>query len=218
MPKNSSRRQRAPGAQVGAPRQHNRRDALLAAAAAVIATRGYDTTSMRDIARAAGMQPGSLYYHYASKDELFVAIHGAAIAAIAAAVERAVAPITDPWDRLEAAAAAHLDALLGSRRTVKIVSPDFPVTSARVRARLVAQRDAYDRRFQTLVDAVPLAVAGDRAMLRLMLLGALNWTPRWYRRGRKTPAEIGRAFVRQLRAGQAPGMRPRRRPAVKADL
>ena len=198
--KSRSRPRRAPGAKVGVPRQHNRRDALLAAAAGIIATKGYDTTSMRDIALAAGMQAGSLYYHYASKDELFVAVHGAAIAAIAEAVERALAPLDDPWDRLAAAAAAHLDALLGSRRTAKIVSPDFPVTSARVRARLVAQRDVYERRFHGLVDALPLPAGADRTMLRLMLLGALNWTPRWYRRGRKTPEQIGSAFVRQLKA------------------
>lgn len=216
MLKTPTRRRHAPGTQAGAPRQHNRRDALLVAAASVIATRGYDTTSMRDIARAAGMHAGSLYYHYASKDDLFVAVHGAAIAAIAAAVERAIATSEDPWDRLAAAAAAHLEALLGSRRTVKIVSPDFPVTSARVRAKLVAQRDAYDRRFQALVDAVPLPATADRAMLRLMLLGALNWAPRWYRKGRKAPAEIGFAFVQQLRMGAS--TRTPRRPGRASQV
>jgi TetR/AcrR family transcriptional regulator, cholesterol catabolism regulator len=192
-------RRRAPGARVGTPRQHNRRDTLLAAAAAVIAARGYDATSMRDIAQAAGMQPGSLYYHYASKDELFVAVHESAIAAIVAAVETAVAAHDDPWARMEAAAAAHLEALLGSRSTATIVSPDFPVSSARVRARLVAQRDAYERRFHALVDALPLPRGTNRALVRLMLLGALNWTPRWYRTGRMSPGEIGRGFVRLLR-------------------
>lgn len=190
---------RAPGARVSIRRQHNRRDALLTAAARLIAARGYDATSMRDIARVAGMQPGSLYYHYASKDELFVAVHEAAVASIAEAVERAIADAADPWARLEAAAAAHLEALLGSRPTATIVSPDFPITSPKLRARLVAQRDAYERRFAALVDALPLPAAVDRTLLRLMLLGSLNWTPRWYRPGRRTPGDIGRGFVRQLR-------------------
>ena len=46
-------KRRAPGARVATPRQHNRRDMLLAAAARLIATRGYDAISMRDIAGAA---------------------------------------------------------------------------------------------------------------------------------------------------------------------
>lgn len=192
-------RRRAPGTRVAAPRQHNRRDALLAAAAQLIATRGYDATSMRDIAAAAGMQAGSLYYHYDSKDALFVAVHGAAVGAIAKAVARATADITDPWDRLAAAAGAHLEALLGSRRTASIVSPDFPVANARIRARLVAQRDAYERSFSAMIEALPLKSVEDRSLVRLLLLGALNWTPRWYRRGRRSPAEIGAGFVRLLR-------------------
>lgn len=199
-------RRRAPGARVGTRRQHNRRDALLAAAAMLIATRGYDAVSMRDIADAAGMRPGSLYYHYASKDELFAAVHAAAIEAITTAVDAAIARQTDPWARLEVAAAAHLEALLGAPRTATIVSPDFPVGSARVRARLVAQRDAYERRFHALVDALPLARGTDRTLLRLMLLGALNWSPRWYRPGRLAPGGIGRAFVDLLRAGAATGI------------
>lgn len=195
----SSKGPNAPGARVSVRRQHNRRDTLLTAAARLIAARGYDATSMRDIARVAGMQPGSLYYHYASKDELFVAVHEAAVASIADAVERAIAGATDPWVRLEAAAAAHLEALLGSRPTATIVSPDFPVTSTRLRARLVAQRDAYERRFAGLVDALPLPAAADRTLLRLLLLGSLNWAPRWYRPGKRSPGEIGRGFVRLLR-------------------
>lgn len=199
-------KRRAPGARVGAPRQHNRRDALLAAAAAVIATRGYEAVSMRDIAAAAGMRAGSLYYHYASKDDLFAAVHAAAIDAIILAVDAAVARQIEPWARLEAAAAAHLEALLGAPGTATIVSPDFPVSSARVRARLVAQRDAYERRFHALVEALPLARSADRTLLRLLLLGALNWSPRWYRPGRLAPGEVGRAFVGLLRAGAATGI------------
>lgn len=199
----------APGTRVASPRQHNRRDVMLAAAAKLIAGRGYDAVSMRDIARAAGMQPGSIYYHYASKDELFVAVHGEAVAAIAAAVETAIRDLHDPWARLEAAAGAHLEALLGTRRTARIVSPDFPIANARIRKRLVAQRDGYERRFSALIDAVPLARDEDRTLVRLMLLGALNWAPRWYRPGRLPPGEIGRRFVRMLHParGDRPGGR-----------
>ena len=47
---------------------------ILDVAAALFLERGYVGTSLRDIARAVGMKPGSLYYHFASKEALLEAI------------------------------------------------------------------------------------------------------------------------------------------------
>ena len=60
-------------------------------------------------------------------------------------------------------------------------------------------RDGYERRFVELVAALPLPVGTDRTLWRLQLLGALNWTPTWYRPGAKSPAAIGRAMVAALK-------------------
>jgi hypothetical protein len=46
---------------------------------------------------------------------------------------------------------------------------------------------------------LPLPPAIDRSLWRLQLLGALNWTPTWYRPGGKRPAAIARAVVAALR-------------------
>jgi len=47
---------------------------------------------------------------------------------------------------------------------------------------------------------LPLPAATDRSLWRLQLLGALNWTPTWYRPGGdKAPADIARAMVAALR-------------------
>jgi len=182
-------------------RQNNRRDDVLAAAARLIARQGYDGTSMRDIAAATGMLPGSLYYHFASKEELFVAVHAEAVASINRAVDAAIATQSEPWARLEAAVAAHLAALVETADTVAIVSPNFPDGSAALNARLVAQRDAYERKFAGLVETLDLPDDVDKGLFRLMLLGAINWTPVWYRPGgRHGPADIARAFLDMLRS------------------
>lgn len=181
-----------------APRGPNRRDALMRAAAELIAERGFDATSMRDIAAAVGMLPGSVYYYFPSKEDLFLAVHAQAVEMITAQVAAATAPLTDPWDRLEAACGAHLEALIGGG-LVAIVSPEFGAGKAALRERLVAQRDAYETVFRDFVRAVPLAPGVERGVASLMLLGALNWTPTWYRAGGKSPTELGRAYVRMLR-------------------
>ncbi len=68
----------------------------------------------------------------------------------------------------------------------------------------MSQRDVYERRFRGFVGDLPLPAGVERSMVSLMLLGSLNWTPTWYHPGRKTPAEIGRTYVRLLRASMNP--------------
>ena len=75
-----------------------------------------------------------------------------------------------------------------------------PTDVPSVAARLVELRDAYERLFVDLVDALPVAPGVDRRSLRLLLLGALNWSQTWYRPGRDSPRSIARHFVALLRA------------------
>ncbi len=52
----------------------SRRDDLLAISARLFAERGYDRTTMREIAAEAGIQAASLYHHFATKDEILHAV------------------------------------------------------------------------------------------------------------------------------------------------
>ena len=49
-----------------------------------------------------------------------------------------------------------------------------------------------------MIAVLPLPARVDRTLLRLTLLGALNWTLTWYRPGRSEPAEIARHLVNTL--------------------
>ena len=66
-------------------------------------------------------------------------------------------------------------------------------------------RDGYEDRFRHLIDALEVAPGTDRVVLRLMLLGALNHTQTWHRRGagRSDAAALARQFVTTLRHGAA---------------
>lgn len=154
---------------------------------------------MRDIAGEAGMLAGSMYYHFPSKNELIAAVYEAGVAEIGAAVDAAVARYRAPWTRLEAACVAHLEALLADRAHAAVMTADLSRLDARLRRRLVVLRDGYEARFVELVEALPLAGGVDRTLWRLHLLGALNWTPTWYRAEGKSPAAIARALVAALR-------------------
>ncbi len=70
-------------------------------------------------------------------------------------------------------------------------------------SRLVALRDDYEDRFRRLIADLDLPSGVDATALRLMLMGALNWSQSWYRGNGDTPAKIARNFVGFLRRPMA---------------
>lgn len=182
------------------PRADNRLPVVLEAAARLFAQRGYAATSMRDIAQAASMLPGSLYYHFAAKEDLLAAVYESGVHDIVAAVREAVARRAEPWDRLEAACVAHLETVLRRSDTAQVLIRVLPEQVPAAAARLRQLRVEYEDVFRELVAALPLAAGADRRTFRLMLLGALNWTRFWYREdGADSPRAIARQMLRLLR-------------------
>jgi AcrR family transcriptional regulator len=178
-----------------------RREHVLAAAAREFSAKGYEASSLRDIAAAAGVLAGSLYYHFRSKDDLFATVHAEGFRQLHAALDRSLAGITDPWARLEAACRAHLEQLVnGNDIAVVTATSLFRTMRPALQRRLNRQRDDYEQRFRDLIAALKLRRTVDRSLLRLMLLGALNWTRVWYRPGKRTPASIAQQWVREILA------------------
>src|SRR5439155_20955761 len=95
-----------------APRADNRLPLLLDEAARLFGAQGFHGTSIRDIVRAVDMLPGSIYYHFETKDFLLAAVYAEGVRRISARVTAAIEGKSGPWERLEAAAIAHLEALL----------------------------------------------------------------------------------------------------------
>ena len=189
---------------IAATRPENRRQALLEAAARRFLQRGYAAASLREIAADVGMQVGSIYYHFPSKAELRAAVHEEGLRRIRAAVTDALALPGAPWERLEAACVAHLRVLLEGGDFFQAVMREMPRAHEPGWERLIAARDAYEAIFAGLLDELALPPQVDRHELRLMLLGALNWTHTWYRSGGQGPEGIARHFVQMLRRGLDP--------------
>jgi TetR/AcrR family transcriptional regulator, cholesterol catabolism regulator len=82
---------------------------------------------------------------------------------------------------------------------IRVRPADAPV----VQESLVELRNGYEALFTRLVAALPLARGTDRRALRLMLMGAMNWSQTWYRPGgRFNPRSIARKFIALLRQAQ----------------
>lgn len=200
MPANTRTRtakQRAANGEGGA-----RRNELLEAAAGLFATRGYAATSIRDIAGAVGILSGSLYYHFASKEEILLETHARGVDQVIQAVNTAIEMCTQtPWCRMSAACRAHLEILLGPSPFSQVITPQFPGNfDGSVRSTLLEQREDYEAIFRELVNVLPLPAEINRRHFRLAILGSLNWTQTWYRSGGDDrPGDIADSIVNAFR-------------------
>jgi AcrR family transcriptional regulator len=177
----------------------SRRQILINEAARLFGVKGYENTSMRDIAAAIGILPGSLYHHFESKEELFVAVYSLGVSQILEAVTAAIARHDDPWGRLEAACVAHMKNLLGKDSYAAAVISHLSFNSLPKQDRLVGLRDRYESVFKGLIENLPLRAGVDRRIFRLGLLGSMNWAIVWYRPGGETPTRIARKLLDLLR-------------------
>ncbi len=174
---------------------------ILKVAATLFARDGYHAASLRDIAQEVGVTPAAIYAHFPSKSRLLLAVYEAGVRQIGAALDEATGAGGTPWENLEAACRRHLEALTADSALARVVIRVLPSDVEDVADELTALRELYEARFRRLIDALNLAPGTDRSLLRLTLLGALNWTQVWYRPGMAPPARIAHQMVENLRHG-----------------
>lgn len=192
------------------PRALDRKRAILGAAARVFRDRGLHGTGMRDIAAAAGMTAGNLYYYFESKGELLAfcqqdALDG--LLALAESVESADRPPeVQLWELIVGHVRRLNEGTPGSLAHLEVETLDD-----RFRGPLLAQRDRYEQALRRIVARG--VEAGrfrpvDPKTAALAVLGAANWTVKWFRPGGgRTAEEIGREFADHLVRGLlAPGV------------
>lgn len=182
-------------------RADNRRQALIDAAAAAFREFGYHAASMREVAGRVGMLAGSMYYHFASKDELLLAVYAEGVHRLSEQVNSEIAGIMDPVERLQAALEAHLDGLLDGSDYVQVVIRVLPKDAPGVAERLVSLRNEYEAIFKNLIDELDMTTE-EKHYLRLFLIGACNWTQVWYRSDRESPRVIARQLMDCVELGR----------------
>ena len=176
---------------------------MLDAAASQFAAKGYRETTIRDIAKAVDMLPGSVYYHFASKRALLLAVYEEGVSRIGSRLDKALADESDAWQRLRKATEAHLETILDQSDYASVMIRVLPHHVPDLESDLIELRSKYEDRFVELVAALPLQEHVDRRLLRLMLLGASNWAQIWYRTDSTPVQDIATAFIDFLRLPMA---------------
>lgn len=167
----------------------NRRRALLLGAARLFRRKGFDATSTRDIAAAAGMQSGSPFYHFKSKQALLFAVMEEGMRNAVERQQEAIAAAgtasLDPAGQLRVLVRNHFEVLLGPGSDfIPVMLYEARSITPRQRAALADLRSAYEGAWVPVLQALHASgrLKAEVKLARLMIFGALNWSVQWFDR------------------------------------
>lgn len=179
---------------------------LLDTAARLFRQKGFAATTLREIAQAAGVLPGSIHYRYPAKEALLVALMDRAIERAIAAVRTAAAQSSDPTERVRLGLRAHLHLLLSGDDGVYVLLYEWRSLTGRAREEIVRLRDRYEAFWDGMLyeaaGAGRLRPGVDLKLVRLFGFGAVNWVATWYSPdGDRTPEQIADVFWSYMALG-----------------
>ncbi|WP_251863422.1 TetR/AcrR family transcriptional regulator [Achromobacter sp. Marseille-Q4962] len=175
--------------------ESERRREVILTAGRLFRRHGYERTTVRELARAVGLQSGSLFHHFRSKEEILVAVMNNGIQEVIDGGEQALARYQAPADRLAALFRVHMWSMLrgAGGDAMNALVYEWRSLSASSRASVKSLSDRYEDMWQETVQAAVDAglLKGDARVIKRCVLGAMNLTVQWYRPGgRLQPAEF----------------------------
>jgi TetR/AcrR family transcriptional regulator, cholesterol catabolism regulator len=171
------------------------RQEILRTAARLFQQRGYDATSMNDVAAALKLSKGGLYHHFQSKDEILFEIMDHAMEITQERVLSPVRGIADPEQRLRALIRLHIEVVLSPRdREITVMLHENHPLPPALRKRINARKKDYIHFLENLMAEVQNQVHRDQAQkshhakgnvspraAAFALLGMINWIYQWYK-------------------------------------
>jgi AcrR family transcriptional regulator len=187
---------------------YRRRREILDAAARIFYEKGYDATSTKDIADAAGLLKGSLYYYIDSKEDFLFEIIKESHDGALATLDRVREFQGDPLEKLAFLIREHLRYFVENLVTTTVYFREYRVLSPDRKAVIAAEGDVYLEFVRRLLDegrtAGLVAEGIDVRIVSIGIVGMLNSAWMWYQPGgSRSTDEIAAEFVKVVLAGVA---------------
>jgi AcrR family transcriptional regulator len=176
------------------PDEANRRQALIRASARLFREKGYDATTVRDIAAAVGMRSGSPFYHFKNKQEILKAVMEEGLHQGFDRTVAALAKATTVQARFRALVRTQYGILHDEgSEFIAVLLYDWRSLPPEYMQEIIRVKDRYDALWQeTLGDMLQAGLLGAHAdpqqaavsdvkIARLMVMGAINFTVTWYK-------------------------------------
>jgi AcrR family transcriptional regulator len=181
-----------------------RRLQILRAAGKMFGMQSFTDMKMRDIAEAADLSPANLYNYFKGKNELLFFCQDNSLDRMLAALRTARSAKAGASEKLRLVIESHLRCVLDEVEgsAAHLLTTQLPINLQRP---LVAKRDRYEEGVRQLVLAGIQSgefIECDAALATRAILGALNWSVRWFSHdGPLTASQIAEEFSRFLIRG-----------------
>jgi len=157
---------------------------ILRHAAQIFSEKGYDGASIRDISRSSGVSLAGLYYYIESKQKLLYLIQQFTFQTIVERLEKRLAGVQLPEERLRVFVHNHLDYFLRHRVEMKVLSHEDDALEGEYRKEVQEIRRRYYAIALEIVEDLRKSGAARRMNPRvavLSLFGMMNWVYTWHR-------------------------------------
>ena len=175
-----------------------RKRQILEGAARVFRRGGLHAAGMREIAGELDMHVGNLYYYFDNKQALLAFCQEDALAGLLALADEVLEGPGSAAEKLERLIVGHI-VLLNEETPGSLAHLEVEALDDAGRARIQPARDRYERVYRRLIRqgiAEGTLRDVDAHVAAMAILGALNWTVKWFRAdGRRPAAEIGAEFA-----------------------
>ncbi|WP_271408263.1 TetR/AcrR family transcriptional regulator [Pseudomonas sp. Q1-7] len=160
------------------------RGKLLQTAAHLFRSKGYERTTVRDLASAVGIQSGSIFHHFKSKDEILRSVMEETVLYNTALMRAALTDANSLRERVLALIRCELQSIMGGTgEAMAVLVYEWRSLSEESQAHILALRETYEQIWlQVLGEARAEGYfTADPFILRRFLTGALSWTTTWFR-------------------------------------
>jgi TetR/AcrR family transcriptional regulator, cholesterol catabolism regulator len=154
-------------------------------AAEIMCQKGYEATSMNDIADAAGLTKAGIYHYIRGKEDLLFEIMNYAMDVVDQGIIAHASQIEDAEERLRAIIERHSRSVLEGVGALTVVLEEMTALTPAHRRTITARKRAYFEFIRGTLDQ--LAAEGklrdiSPTIAAFSLLGMILWISRWYRR------------------------------------
>ena len=175
--------------------------AFVAAATALFAEKGFNGTSIGDLANELGLTTASLYYHVSGKQELLLRVLEDGMSSFLSRLEELAQEDVEPREKIRLAVENHLHFVLTHKQEVAVFLRERRFLQSPLRESYDARVNRYDHLFTEVIRegmATGTVPPGDPTLLRLAILGMINWIVEWYEPGGRLTIEDIKAQMTDL--------------------